>query len=200
MAMVHTGAGCRRRDGGTKNADARKKSRYAPFAVRVYIRTAVCDNSNEKKKRKKEEKHQRKKEIDRPVAAARMTINLHRITMHVSIKNRLMAKRRYYIWVFRVPIRIIPRIRAMHARKHAARVRPAWLYLIFESEMETDWHPPRNKNGHGSVVHAAFNCESWMPVTCVRWKCGTSDFFPFVILIALDLRSMTASLLDLNFS
>jgi len=107
-----------------------------------------------------------------------MTINLHRITMHVSIKNRLTAKWRYYVRVFRVPIRIIPRIRAIHAKNHAARVvRPAWLYLIFESRSKRIGTPPRNKNGHGSVVHAAFGCESWTPVTCTGWKCGISAFY-----------------------
>lgn len=125
MAMVHMGAGCRRaRRHGTKNTDARKKSRYVNVAspaavpVRVYIKSAVCDNSNKKIKRMEKNTRERRKSIV-SVAAARMTINLHRITMHVSIKNRSKAKRRYYVWVFRVSIRIIPRIRAMHARKYA---------------------------------------------------------------------------------
>lgn len=132
MAMVHIGADCRH-EGGTKNVDARKKSRYTSVAPSrfAYIRSTVCDD---KKRRKTGE---RRKSIV-SVAAARMTINLHRIMIHVSIKNRLTAKRRYYIWVFRVPARIIPRIRVMHARKPACARRN---YIWYSNQKRNELAP-----------------------------------------------------------
>lgn len=58
-------------------------------AVRVYMRSTRCDSGNKKIKKEAKKRHTgewRKSIVS--AAAARMTINLHRITMHVLIKKK----------------------------------------------------------------------------------------------------------------
>jgi len=84
-ARIVAAAAAQRTPMSGRKADTRASRRRGS-----YISGARCATIATKKK---EEKHRRKKEIDRlRVAAARMTINLHRITMHVSIKKLLDGK------------------------------------------------------------------------------------------------------------
>lgn len=126
---------------------------------------------------------------------ARMIINLHHITIHILIKNRSTRQTiTYYVWVFRVPIRIIPRIRVMYASEAGHTLTPALLYLIFES-METDCIRRRIKTSR-SVRCICENYERLLYPSSER----TIDFFFFFFIctISCDSNSLAQNLRELT--
>lgn len=210
MAVVHMGARIvagvgSSGGGGTKNVGAQKKSRYerstpSQFA---YIKSTRCvQQQQQHKKNNKKENIGERRNRSSPTGAARMTINLHRIMMHVLIKNwarrwkRRRQNGRYYVWVFRVPIRIIiPGIRVMHARKQRVYMYLACLRtrLYVVSDIRIDGN---GLHSHGRKIGTAV-CKLRLRNPSERLLyAGESASAPFFV---CSLECMIFRLLNPNF-